>query len=110
MQLKPNSTTRIKNQTKCNASRECLGAALEQLEYKTVYSPLDFMFIWVQREYQRAKTFGAEIGCPTLHGFSFEKIFAVITWHRAIRWKMKEHRSNKSYNGRITRSIDCILP
>ena len=36
--------------------------------------------------------------------------FTIITDHRAIFSIMKEHRSNKSYNSRLTRWVDRLLP
>ena len=42
--------------------------------------------------------------------YLYETNFTVITDHRALLSIMKENRSNKSYNGRSTRWIDCLLP
>ena len=39
-----------------------------------------------------------------------ENIFTVITDHRALLSIMKEHRSNKPYNSRLTRWVDRLLP
>ena len=42
--------------------------------------------------------------------YLFGKSFTIITDHRALLSIMKEHCSNKSYNSRITRWIDRLLP
>ena len=42
--------------------------------------------------------------------YLFEKKFTVLTDHRALLSVLKSHRSNKSYKGRLTRWIDCLLP
>ena len=42
--------------------------------------------------------------------YLFGKSFTIITDHRALLSTMKEHRWNKSYNSRLTRWIDRLLP
>ena len=42
--------------------------------------------------------------------YLYGKIFTVITDHRALLSIMKENRSNKLYNSRLTRWIDSLLP
>ena len=42
--------------------------------------------------------------------YLFGKSFTIITDHRALLSIMNEHRSNKSYNSRLTRWIDRLLP
>ena len=42
--------------------------------------------------------------------YLFGKNFTVLTVHRALLSVLKSHRSNKSYNNRLTRWIDCLLP
>ena len=42
--------------------------------------------------------------------YLYGKDFSVITDHRAILSVLKEHRSNKSYNSRLSRWIDHLLP
>ena len=42
--------------------------------------------------------------------YLFEKNFTVLTDHRALLSVLKSHRSNKSYNSRLTRWIDRLLP
>ena len=42
--------------------------------------------------------------------YHFGKNFTVLTDHRALLSVLKSHRSNKSYNSRLTRWIDRLLP
>ena len=42
--------------------------------------------------------------------YLFGKSFTVITDHRVLLSKTKERRSNKSYNSRLTRWLDRLLP
>ena len=42
--------------------------------------------------------------------YLFGKSFTIITDHQALLSIMEEHRSNKSYNSRLTRWIDRLLP
>ena len=42
--------------------------------------------------------------------YLYGKNFTVVTDHRALLSILKEHRSNKSYNSRLSRWIDRLLP
>ena len=42
--------------------------------------------------------------------YLFEKNFTVLTDHRALLSVLNAHRSNQSYNSRLTRWIDRLLP
>ena len=42
--------------------------------------------------------------------YLYGKHFKLITDHRALLLIMKENRSNKSYNSRLTRWVDRLLP
>ena len=42
--------------------------------------------------------------------YLFVKNFIVLTDHRALLSVLKSHRSNKSYNSRLTRWTDRLLP
>ena len=42
--------------------------------------------------------------------YLFGKSFTIITDHRALLSIKQEHRSNKSYNSRLTRLVDRLLP
>ena len=42
--------------------------------------------------------------------YLFGKTFTVLTDHKALLSVLKSHRSNKSYNSRLTRWIDRLLP
>ena len=40
--------------------------------------------------------------------YLFGKSFTIITDHQALLSIMKKHRSNKSYNSRVTRWVDLL--
>ena len=45
-----------------------------------------------------------------LKNYLFGKEFSIITDHRALLSILKEHRSNKTYNSRLSRWVDRLLP
>ena len=106
----PDLETRIK----CDASRKGLGCALEQRtpngwntvafasqilsSVKDRYSINELELLGVVWSFEHFKYY--------LHG----KPFTVITDHRALLSIMRENRSNKSYNSRLTRWVDRLLP
>ena len=42
--------------------------------------------------------------------YLYGKEFTIITDHRSLLSTLKEHRSNKSYNSRLSRWVDRLLP
>ena len=42
--------------------------------------------------------------------YLYGKVFSIITDHRIVLSILKEHRSNKSYNSRLSRWVDRLLP
>ena len=106
----PHLETRIT----CSTSRAGLGAALEQRSttgWHTVafaprfftsneerYSVNELEFLWVVWSVEYFKQ------------YLFGESSTIITDHRALLSIMKEHRSNRSYNSRLTRWVDRLLP
>ena len=106
----PHLETRIK----CDASRAGLGAALEQRS-PTGWHTVAFAsrFLNSNKELYSVKELellGVVWSVEYFKYYLFGKSFIIITDHRALLSIMKEHRSNKSYNSRLTRWIDRILP
>ena len=99
---------------KCDASRKGLGCALEQrttngwhavafasrflnsVEDRYSINELDFLGVFWSVEHFKY--------------YLYCKPFTVITDHRALLSIMRENRSNKSYNSRLTRWVDRLLP
>ena len=106
----PTLETRIK----CNASRQSLGAALEQLDCdgrKTVAFASRFLNNTEERySINELELLGVVWAIEYLKYYLFGKNFKVLTDHRALLSVLKSHRSNKSYNSRLTRWIDRLLP
>ena len=102
--------TRIKS----DASRAGLGAALEQRSltgWHTVAFASHFLNSKEERYCINELELLGDVGSVEyLRYYLFGKSFTIITDHRALLSIMKEHRSNKSNNSRLTRCVDRILP
>ena len=106
----PHLETRIK----CDASRAGLGAALEQRS-PTGWHTVAFASRFLNSNEERysineLELLGVVWSVEYFKYYLFGKSFTIITDHRALLSIMKEHRSNKSYNSRLTRWIDRLLP
>ena len=106
----PQLETRIK----CDASRSGLGAALEQLTADG-WKPISFAsrFLNVSEErysINELELLGVVWSIEDFKNYLYGKEFTVITDHRALLSILKEHRSNKSYNSRLSRWVDRLLP
>ena len=103
----------METRIKCDASRAGLGAALEKR------SPIGWITIAFASRFLNPKEEQYSANELELLGFVwsveyfkyylFGKSFKIITDHRALLSIMKEHRSNKSYNSRLTRWVDRLL-
>ena len=106
----PTLETRIK----CKASRQELGAALEQLDcdgWKTVAFASRFLNNNEERySINELELLGVVWSIEYFKYYLFGKNFTVLTDHRALLSVLKSHRSNKSYNSRLTRWVDRLLP
>ena len=106
----PTLETRIK----CDASRQGLGAALEQLDcegWKTVAFASRFLNSNEERySINELELLGVVWAIEYFKHYLFGKTFTVLTDHRALLSVLKSQRSNKSYNSRLTRWIDRLLP
>ena len=99
---------------KCEASLKGLGCALEQRTpngWHTVAFASWFL-ISVEDRYSINELEILGVVCSIEHFkyYLYGKPFTVITDHRALPSIMRENRANKSYNSRLTRWIDILLP
>ena len=106
----PELETRIK----CDASRKGLGCALEQRTtngWHTVAFASRFLNS-VEDRYSINELELLDVVWSVEHFkyYLYGKPFTVITDHRALLSIMRENRSNKSYNSRLTRWVDRLLP
>ena len=110
MHYNPQFETRIK----CDASRSGLGAALEQLTVDG-WKPISFASRFLNSSEERysineLELLGVVWSIEYFKNYLYGKEFTVITDHRALLSILKEHRSNKSYNSRLARWVDRLLP
>ena len=101
----------METRIKCDASRAGLGAALEQRSptgWHTVAIASRFLNS-IEERYspKELELLGVVWPVEPFKYHLFVKSFTVITDHRALISTMKEHRSNKSYNSRLTCWVDC---
>ena len=99
---------------KCDASRSGLGAALEQNTpdgWKPIAFASRFLNSTVERySVNELELLGIVWSIDYFKYYLYGKNFTVVTDHRALLSILKEHRSNKSYNSRLSRWIDRLLP
>ena len=99
---------------KCDASRSGLGAALEQ-NTPDGWKPIAFASRFLNPTEERYSVNELELlgivwSIDYFKYYLYGKNFTVVTDHRALLSILKEHRSNKSYNSRLSRWIDRLLP
>ena len=104
----------LETRVKCDASRFGLGAALEQRS-PTGWHTVAFAFCFLNSIEERysineLKFLGVVWSVEYFKYYFFGKSFTIITDNGALLSIMKEHRSNKSYNSRLTRRVDRLLP
>ena len=109
-QYKPQLETRAH----CDGSRSGLGAAVEKLAVDG-WKPIAFTFQFLnscKKRYSVNKLdiLGVVWSIEYFKNYLYGKHFTVITDHRALLSILKKIRSNKSYNSRLTRWIDRLLP
>ena len=100
-------------QVKCDASRQGLGVTLEQLDcegWKTVNFASGFLNCNEELySFNELELLGVVWFIEYFKYYLYGKTFTVLTDHRALLSVLKSHRSNKSYNSRLTRWIDRLL-
>ena len=106
----PDFETRIK----CDASRKGLGCALEQRTpngWHTVASASRFLNSLEDRySNNELELLGVVWSVEYFKYYLYGKPFNVITNHKGLLSIMRENRANKSYNSRLTRWVDKLLP
>ena len=104
----------METRIKCDASRAGLGAALEQRS-PTGWHTVAFASRFLNSNEERYSVNELELlgvlwSVEYFKYYLFGKSFTIITDHRTLLSFMKEHLSNKSYDSRLTRWIDRLLP
>ena len=106
----PQLETRIE----CDVSRSGLGAALEQITVDG-WKPISFASRFLNSNEERysvneLELLGVVWSIDYFKNYLYGEEFSIITDHRALLSILKEHRSNKSYNSRLSRWVDRLLP
>ena len=104
----------LETRIKCDASRSGLGIALEQLTVDG-WEPIAFASRFLtsckeRHSVNELELLGVVWSIEYFKNYLYGKNFTGITDHRAVLSFMKENRSNKLYNFRLTRWIDRRLP
>ena len=104
----------METRIKCNSSRAGLGAALEQRS-PTGWHTVAFASRFLNSNEERysineLELLGVVWSVEYFNYYLFGKSFTCITDHRALLSIVKEHPSKKSYNSRLTRWVDRLLP
>ena len=91
-----------------------MGAALEQLTVDG-WKPISFASRFLNSSEERysineLELLGVVWSIEYFKNYLYGKEFTVITDPRALLSILKEHRSNKSYNSRLSRWVDRLLP
>ena len=99
---------------KCDASRKELGSALKQRTpngwHTVVFASRFLSSVEDRYSINELELLGVVWFIERLKYYLYGKPFTVITDHRALLSIMRENRANKSYNSRLTRWIDRLLP
>ena len=91
-----------------------MGAALKQLTVDG-WKPISFASRFLNSKEERYSIIELELlgvvrSIEFFKNYIYGKEFSIITDHRALLSILKEHRSNKSYNSRLSRWVDRLLP
>ena len=91
-----------------------MGAALEQLTVDG-WKPISFALRFLNSSEERysineLELLGVVWSTEYFKNYLYGKEFTIITDHRALLSILKEHRANKSYNSRLSRWVDRLLP
>ena len=103
----------METRIKCDSSRAGLGAALEQrspTRWHTVVFATRFLNSNGEcYNVNELELLGVVWSVEYFENYLFGNLFTIITDHRGLLSIMKEHRSNKSYNSRLTHLVDHLL-
>ena len=105
--------TRNSKHIKCDASSSGLGAALKRLTVNG-WKPISFASIFLNSNEERysineLELLGVVWSIEFFINYLYGKEFSIITDHRALPSILKERRSNKSYNSRLSRWVYQFL-
>ena len=103
------------SRVKCDASHSGLGAALEQEIEEDVWVPIAFASRFLNDQEKKYSTNELELlaivwSCEHFQTYLLGNHFVILTDHKAIISALKTNRGNKTYQSRLTRWADRLLP
>ena len=115
-QITENKHFDISKQTRvrCDASKKGLGACLEQ-KIGQIWKPIAFASRFLNNLESRYSTNELELlavvwSLEHFKYYLYGREFILQTDHQALLSALKENRGNKTYQSRLTRWVDCLLP
>ena len=103
------------SRVKCDASHSGLGATLEQWSHQNDWIPIAFASRYLNTQEKKYSTNELELlavvwAVDRFKHYLLGKEFVIATDHKALTSALGEHRSNKTYQSRLTRWVDRLLP
>ena len=103
------------SRVKCDASHSGLAAALEREIEKDVWVPIAFASRFLNDQEKKYSTNELELlaivwSCEQFRTFLLGNHFVILTDHKAIISALKTNRGNKTYQSRLTRWANRLLP
>ena len=105
----------LASRVKCDASHSGLGACLEQQVAPNVWAPISFASRFLNSAEIKYSTNELELlaivwACEHLRTYSLGKGFVILTEHKANISALNETYGKKSYQSRLSRWADCLIP
>ena len=99
------------NRVKCDASHSGLGATLEQWSEQNEWVPIAFASRYLNTQEKNYSTNKLELlavvwAIDRFKLYLLGKELVIATDHKALTSALGEHRSNKTYQSRLTRWVD----
>ena len=106
-----NRETRVK----CDASHDGLGATLEQQNDEGLWVPISFASRYLNAQEKKYSTNEMELlavvwAVDRYKHYLLGKPFTIATDHKALTTALDVNQSNKTYQSRLTRWVDRLLP
>ena len=100
---------------KCDASHSGLGASLEQQNAEGEWIPIAFASRYLNTQEKKYSTNELELlavvwSVDRFKHYLLGKEFVIATDHKALVSALDENKSNKTYQSRLTRWVDRLLP
>ena len=106
--------TEKQTRVRCDASKKGLGACLEQ-KYENTWKPVAYASRFLNNLEERYSTNELELlavvwSLEHFKYYLYGSHFILQTDHQALLTALKENRGNKTYQSRLTRWVDRLLP